>query len=100
MRVVSGLLFAATASPDAVHQAALLYQRADYANSLRVLAENPQPDAANFFLTGQNYFMSGDFDRAIRFFEKALAISPGSSDYELWLGRAWGRLCVNISMPA
>jgi len=53
------------------------------------------PDAANFFLTGRNYFMSGDFDQTIRSFEKALAVSPASSDYELWLGRAWGRRAEN-----
>jgi Flp pilus assembly protein TadD len=69
MRVFGGLLLAATAVAS--------------------------PEDANFFRTGQNYFMSGDFDQAIRSFEKALALSPGSSDYELGLGRAWGRQAEN-----
>ena len=60
-------------------------------NSLRVLAEDPTPDAAAFILSGKNYFMLGEYKRATEFFEKALALSPNNSDYQLWLGRAWGR---------
>ena len=99
MRVSSGwLLFAiaaaaatATSSQDVVSRASALYQRTEYQESLHVLAEDPTPDAAGSLLSGKNYFMLGDYKRATEFFEKALAISPGNSDYELWLGRAWGR---------
>jgi Flp pilus assembly protein TadD len=82
---------AAAASPDIVQRASQLYQHTDYENSLRVLAADPRPDAADHFLSGQNYFMSGDYNKAIASFEKAVGIAPGNSDYELWLGRAWGR---------
>jgi len=78
-------------SSDVVHRAGLLYQRTEYAESLRLLAQDPAPDAASYLLSGKNYFMSGDYKKAIEFFEKALAISPASSESELWLGRAWGR---------
>jgi Flp pilus assembly protein TadD len=94
MLVLSGLLFlvaAVGASPDIVRRAGDLYQRTDYSGSLHVLAEDPAPDADAYLLTGKNYFMSGDYRKAIEFFERALAISPASSEYELWLGRAWGR---------
>ena len=94
MRVLSGLFLlvvAAGASPDVVRRASSLYQSTEYESSLQVLAEDPSPDAANFLLAGKNYFMMGDYKRATEFFEKALAISPNTSDYELWLGRAWGR---------
>jgi Flp pilus assembly protein TadD len=94
MRVLSGFLFlvtAAGASPDIVRRANDLYQRTDYTGSLHVLAGDPSPDAAAYLLTGKNYFMSGDYKKAVEFFEKGLAISPASSEYELWLGRAWGR---------
>jgi tetratricopeptide (TPR) repeat protein len=87
MRVLSGFLFlvtAAGASPDIVRRASDLYQRTDYSGSLHVLSEDPSPDAAAWLLTGKNYFMSGDY-------KKALAISPVNSEYELSLGRAWGR---------
>jgi Flp pilus assembly protein TadD len=79
------------ASQDVVGRAGALYQRTEYEDSLHVLAEDPTPDAAGYVLSGKNYFMLGDYKRATEFFEKALALSPGSSEYELWLGRAWGR---------
>jgi len=85
------LVVTASASPDTVRRASELYQRTEYEGSLRVLAEDPTPGAADYFLTGKNYFMSGDYKRAVGFFEKALTISPANSEYELWLGRAWGR---------
>jgi Flp pilus assembly protein TadD len=94
MRILSGLLllvFTAGASPAIVGQASVLYQRTEYENSLHVLAEDPAPDAGNYLLSGKNYFMLGDYKKAIEFLEKALASSPNSSEYELWLGRAWGR---------
>jgi Flp pilus assembly protein TadD len=94
MRVLGCLLllaFSAAASPDVVSRASALYQRTDYTGSLHLLAEDPAPDAAGYLLTGKNYFMSGDYKKAVEFFEKAIATSPANSEYELWLGRAWGR---------
>jgi len=94
MRILSGLLLlvvTAGASSDVLRRASTLYQRTDYTNSLHVLAEDPAPDADDYLLSGKNYLMLGDYKKAIEFFEKALAISPTSSEYELWLGRAWGR---------
>jgi len=99
MRLLSGLLLfvfaavasSAAASQEAVGRASALYQRTEYEDSLHVLAQVPTPDAACYLLSGKNYFMLGDYKRATEFFEQALALSPGSSEYELWLGRAWGR---------
>jgi Flp pilus assembly protein TadD len=94
MRLLSTLLLfvaAGAASPDVVSRASALYQRTDYESSLRVLAEDPTPDAAAYLLSGKNYFMLGDYKRATAFFERAVALSPSDSDYQLWLGRSWGR---------
>jgi len=94
MRVLSCfLLLGATAwaSPDVVRRASALYRSTDYTGSIRVLEQDPAPDAAGYLLSGKSYFMSGDYKKAIEFFERALAISPANSEYELWLGRAWGR---------
>src|SRR5579863_1157222 len=85
------MITAASASLDIVRRAGDLYQRTDYTGSLRILAEDPSPDAASYLLTGKNYFMSGDYKKAVEFFEKAVAASPNNSENELWLGRAWGR---------
>jgi Flp pilus assembly protein TadD len=81
----------AWASPDVVRRASALYESTDYKGSLHILEQDPAPDAAGYLLTGKNYFMSGDYKKAVEFFEKAIATSPNNSEYELWLGRAWGR---------
>ena len=85
------LLLVATigASPDSVNRANALYQRTEYENSLHILAQDPAPGAATHLLTGKNYFMLGDYKKAIDSLEK---ISPPNSESNLWLGRAWGRL--------
>jgi Flp pilus assembly protein TadD len=98
MRLLSGLLLwtaASGASPDIARQAAALYQHTEYEKSLHLLANDPAPDAAHFFLSGKNTFMQGDYQKAIDFFEKAIALAPVNSEYELWLGRAWGRRAEN-----
>ena len=89
--VVAAVGATATASPDVVRRASALYQRTEYEGSLRILEEDPTPDGAAYLLSGKNYFMLGDYKRATDFFEKAVALAPSSSEYELWLGRAWGR---------
>jgi len=69
MRILSGvLLLAATAvaSPDVVRQASALYQRTDYELSLHILAKDPAPDAAVYFLSGQNHFMLGGLSEGHR----------------------------------
>jgi Flp pilus assembly protein TadD len=78
-------------STDVVVRAGALYQHTDYESSLRILAQDRAPDAPAYLLTGKNYFMLGDYKKAIASFEKALSESPRSSEAELWLGRAWGR---------
>lgn len=89
--VAAGICSAAPSAQEIVRQASALYTRTAYHDSLRVLAADPEPDATAYLLTGKNYFMLGDYRQAIDFFEKAHALSPSSAEYELWLGRAWGR---------
>ncbi|HEV8038744.1 MAG TPA: tetratricopeptide repeat protein [Bryobacteraceae bacterium] len=72
-------------------QAEALYQVTEYQASLRILNVETSPDAATFALMGKNHFMLGDYRRATEFFERALALNPRSSEFELWLGRAYGK---------
>lgn len=80
-----------SASPDVLHRADALYQRTDYAASLYILTTDPSPTAENFVLSGKDYFMLGDYKKAIELFEKAEILSPKNSDIQLWLGRSYGR---------
>jgi Flp pilus assembly protein TadD len=72
-------------------EAETLYQHTDYRASLTVLSAEPVPGAATYALMGKNHFMLGDYRQATQFFEKALSLNPQSSEYELWLGRAYGK---------
>jgi Flp pilus assembly protein TadD len=90
---------ASAASTDVVTRAVALYQHTEYESSLKILAQENAPDAPTYLLTGKNYFMLGDYKKAVDSFEKALHENPRSSDAELWLGRAWGRRAENGGGP-
>jgi tetratricopeptide (TPR) repeat protein len=72
-------------------QARELYLRTDYEAALKLLRPLPQKDAADYHLIGMCYYMQGDPRKAGDFFQKAVELRPGESDYHLWLGRAFGR---------
>jgi Flp pilus assembly protein TadD len=93
IRILSGLLLVwpVCASLDLTGQAEALYRQTEYQASLQVLSANPAPDATIYALMGKNYFMLADYSMAIRLFEKAHSLRPQDCDYELWLGRAYGR---------
>lgn len=90
---VSALL-AEQASYQRAHE---LYDRTAYGESLKLLLVERAPDAATNQLIGLNYFMQGDFRKASDFFSKAAELAPKSSEYMLWLGRAYGRRAETAS---
>ena len=68
-----------------------LYQRTDYAGSLRELLGASERDAAVHLLMGQDYFGLAEYKQATDSLEKAVALAPANAEYFLWLGRAYGR---------
>jgi tetratricopeptide (TPR) repeat protein len=68
-----------------------LYDRTEYANSLKILLPLPEKDASSWQLIGQNYFMLGEYKKATDAFEKSVGLDPRSSQAVHWLGRAYGR---------
>ena len=88
------LLFTSVASPAeslAWTRAHELYQRTDYAGSLRELLGTGERDAAVHLLIGQDYFGLAEYKQATDSLEKAVALAPGNAECLLWLGRAYGR---------
>ncbi len=81
----------------ALDQAAQLYHRTDYEASLKLLQALPEKDAAIFDLIGKNQFMLGEFKKASESFEKAVAADPANSEYEHWLGKAYGKRAETAS---
>ncbi len=75
-------------------RATALYQHTDYAGAMHVLLpdkNDKQLDAPAYALAGKSSFMLGDFGKAGDYFQKAVNLAPGNSEYVLWLGRTWGR---------
>jgi Flp pilus assembly protein TadD len=72
-------------------QARKLYNLTEFDQSLKILQAIPQKDGAVYELAGRNFYMQGDFKKATDALEKAVAAEPGNSEFNLWLGRAYGR---------
>src|SRR6185369_3510659 len=82
---------ASPAEPLAWTRAHELYQRTDYAGSLKELLNTDERDAAILLLMGQNYFGLTEYKQATEALEKAVALAPTNPECALWLGRAYGR---------
>ncbi|HTS29844.1 MAG TPA: tetratricopeptide repeat protein [Bryobacteraceae bacterium] len=76
-------------------EAKTLYENTDYSGSLRMLKADTSTDASGYLLMGKNNYMLDNFATAAHFFEKALTLTPHSSECEMWLGRAYGRRAEN-----
>src|SRR5229473_7573481 len=68
-----------------------LYDKTDYKASLALLGKLSSPDATAYFLMGRDHFMLGEYKKATDAFQRAVAFQPSKSEYEHWLGRAFGR---------
>jgi tetratricopeptide (TPR) repeat protein len=91
--LVVAVLLSAISGPTFAHDLSAaedLYRHTSYEESLNLL-DKKSSDAATNFLLGRNYFMIGDFKKAVEYLGKASAISPENSEYVDWLGRAYGR---------
>ena len=86
----------AASSPD-LDQARKLYQLTDYESSLAILQSVQPKDGPALELIGRNHYMQGEYKKATEILEKAVAADPGNSEYELWLGRAFGRRAETAS---
>src|ERR1700719_4125544 len=61
-----------------------LYQRTDYAGSLRELLATSERDAAVELLMGQDYFGLAQYKQATESLEKAVALAPANPACWLW----------------
>ncbi|HWF48228.1 MAG TPA: tetratricopeptide repeat protein [Bryobacteraceae bacterium] len=89
--LVLGCTFALAQVPlDGIAKAEDLYQHTDFEASLALLDKHSNDAAVNFLL-GRDYFSLGDFKKSAELLEKATTEDPTNSEYEDWLGRAYGR---------
>ena len=54
-------------------------------------------DAEAFFQRGVQLFAQEEYGESAKVLEKAVGAAPGTSDYHLWLGRAYGRRAERMS---
>ncbi|MGA2269192.1 MAG: tetratricopeptide repeat protein [Bryobacteraceae bacterium] len=85
------------AGPE-LDQARKLYNLTEFNQSLKILQAIRQKDGAVYELIGRNHYMQGDFKKATEALEKAVAAEPGNSEFNLWLGRAYGRRAETSSL--
>lgn len=101
VKVLVGLLLVAGAGwsvePEYA-RAHKLYQLTEFQQSLQVLKAIPDADGAVLALIGRDYYGLGEFKKATESLEKAVAREPENSDFQLWLGRAYGRRAETSSM--
>jgi tetratricopeptide (TPR) repeat protein len=79
------------AQPDSYNRAWDFYNRADYDRAIAALRQENPENARSLELLGRCYIMQADYRRATDVLERAVALNPGSSMANLWLGRAYGR---------
>jgi Flp pilus assembly protein TadD len=84
------LMAAISALGQDLSKAEDLYKRTDFESSLALLDKHSSQPATNF-LIGRDYYMLGDFKKAVDFFTKATDAQPTNGEYFDWLGRAYGR---------
>jgi tetratricopeptide (TPR) repeat protein len=68
-----------------------LYQRTQYTQALTLLDRAHNKDADTLQLIGQCRLMQGDYKQAAEAFEKALALTPQSSELRRLMGTVYGR---------
>lgn len=83
---------------DSFKRSEELYQRTDYKASLALLHSVPKLSAHSYCLFGKNWFMLGEYKKAVEAFQQALALDPKNSEYAHWLGRSYGRRAETSSI--
>jgi tetratricopeptide (TPR) repeat protein len=76
---------------SAVEQAEKLYRSTEYEGSLQLLLALPEKDARVFDLIGRDHYQLGDFKKASESCQLAVNSDPSNSEYEHWLGKAFGK---------
>ena len=72
-------------------QAEKLYRSTEYEGSLQLLLALPEKDARVFNLIGRNQYQLGEYKKASESCQLAVSADPSSSEYEHWLGKAFGK---------
>ncbi len=90
-------LLAKTAEWERAHS---FFEASDFKQAAALLEKASKKDFDNVLLLGQSYYELKKFGDAVDVLESAAEISPRSSEAQLWLGRAYGRLAEGNKLLA
>ncbi len=90
-------LLSKTAEWERAHS---FFEASDFKQAAAVLEKASKKDFDNVLLLGQSYYELKKFGDAVDVLESAAEISPRSSEAQLWLGRAYGRLAEGNKLLA
>ena len=74
-----------------LEQAEKLYRGTEFERSLQLLLALPEKDSRVFDLIGRNQYQLGEFKKASESLQLAVNADPSNSEYEHWLGKAFGK---------
>jgi len=95
--VLFALLAAAAADPASPAELLSLGRVDDAIRLLKDRIQAAPNDAQAYNLLTRTYFYMGRWDEAAAAAERAVALEPSTSDYQLWLGRAAGEKAAHSS---
>jgi tetratricopeptide (TPR) repeat protein len=96
--LVVAILITGTVDAELAAQSLLSQGQVDVAIAdLQKHLKTVPTDAEAYHLLSRAYYSLQHWDDAISAAQKAAALSPGNSDYHLWLGRAYGQKAANSS---
>jgi Flp pilus assembly protein TadD len=72
-------------------EAEKLYRSTEYEGSLKLLLALPEKTASVFDLMGRNQYQLGEYKKASESHQMAVNADPSNSEYEHWLGKAFGK---------
>jgi cytochrome c-type biogenesis protein CcmH/NrfG len=81
-------------------QARALFNASDFKQAAAVLEKATKKDFDNLVLLGRSYMELKNYGEAVDAFDDATKIQPMSSEAQLWLGRAYGRLAEGNKLLA
>jgi cytochrome c-type biogenesis protein CcmH/NrfG len=95
--LAAGLVLAKTPEWDRAQAA---FATADFKQTVAILEKAPRNDFDNALLLGRAYMELKRYGDAQGSFESATKLRPKSSEAQLWLGRAWGRMAEGNKLLA
>lgn len=99
--VAVALLAVGTARADSLVDGIRLFEEGQHAEARELLltrVESDEQAGTACHYVGRSHFEEGDFEEAIRWFERAIEREPAESEHHRWLGRSYAEQAGKVSI--